>query len=192
MAEQAQVDLFGGVTDLDLARLLLADLHDDLVGKIARSRQLADLSEALSPDGTLLTGGQVTFAVWTEARASFIHGHFIATVMLCQSLAEHILASYLELALGGQALPDQISFTETLGRCVSSNFLDAELASELKHLMRLRNPLSHYRSIDDPRNLTRRSINTTTHAEDISFGDASFAIRVAVRLLALPQFRLGR
>ena len=47
-AEPDQLDLLSELGDLDLVRHLLADLHDDLPGKIARLRQLVDLSETLS------------------------------------------------------------------------------------------------------------------------------------------------
>jgi hypothetical protein len=57
--------------------------------------------------------------------------------------------------------------------------------------MTLRNPLSHYRSINDPSNLSRRVLDTMFPAESHLRSDASFAISMAIRLLALPAFRLG-
>jgi hypothetical protein len=62
--------------------------------------------------------------------------------------------------------------------------------SDLKKLMQLRNPLSHFRGIDDASNLTRRMLNSGVMEEDHLKGDASFALSMAVRLLSLPSFRL--
>ncbi len=55
-----QSDLLSTITELDLVRFLLADLHDDLEAKISRFRQLTDLSSVLGAAGTMLFGGEVT------------------------------------------------------------------------------------------------------------------------------------
>jgi hypothetical protein len=192
MPEGEQTDLLSPVSELSLVQLLLADIHDDLAGKVGRFRQLTDLSAALGFYGTMLPGGETTLAAWTEARTSFVHGNYVATVMLCQGLAEHMLAAHLSLRLDVQELPKRISFSDTLERCVKRNAITADHAKDLRHLMKLRNPLSHFRGIDDPSNLSRRILDTRQQAESHLFGDASFAIGVAIRLLALPAFRIDR
>jgi hypothetical protein len=186
-----QADLFGNVDDVDLLRWLLADLHDDLSGKLARFRQLTDISAALGPGGTLMPGGETTYNAWSEARTSFIHGNYIATVMLCQGLAEHLLAAYLELGLCGEPLPHRVRFNDTLERCLFRQIITEADAADLRRLMDFRNPLSHYRSISDPLNLSRRVLDSQQPAEHHLLSDASFAISMAVRLLALPPFRLS-
>jgi len=60
MIDDPQADLLSSVTDLDCARMLLAALHDDLIGKVARFRQLNELSVALGPHGTMLPGGDTS------------------------------------------------------------------------------------------------------------------------------------
>jgi hypothetical protein len=62
MAEEDQFDLLSPIKELGLVRILLADLHDDLPGKIARFRQLTDLSAALGSNGTMMPGGETTYA----------------------------------------------------------------------------------------------------------------------------------
>ena len=194
MTESDQADLLSDIGELSLVRFLLADLHDDLKGKVARFRYLADLSGAMGSSGTMLPGGETASGAWLEARTSFVHGNYIATILLCQGFAEHILAAHLELPSGGvmpAELPNRISFNETLERCLASKVISDELAGKLRRLMNLRNPLSHYRSISDSSNLTRRAITTLVPAEIHLHQDASFAIGVAVQLLSLPAFRLG-
>jgi hypothetical protein len=191
MNEPHQADLFDNLDDVELIRWLLADLHDDLSGKLSRFRQLTDISAALGPGGTLMPGGETVYNVWNEARISFIHGNYIATVMLCQGLAEHLLAANLELGLGGEPLRDHIRFNETLEHCVLRQTISEVDAKDLRRLMALRNPLSHYRNINDPSNLTRRVLDSQRPAEHHLLSDASFAISMAVRLLALPSFRLS-
>ncbi|MBY5841087.1 hypothetical protein J3P71_19360 [Rhizobium leguminosarum] len=166
MDDELQLDILCPVNDLGLVRFLLADLHDDLSSKVARFRQLADLSMSLCANGTMLTGGETTYLAWTEARTSFVHGNYIATVMLCQGLAEHLLASYLELGLQGEQLPPKVSFRETLERCLKRGIIIDADAKDLQRLMKLRNPLSHYRNVDDPSNLTRRMLESRLPAID--------------------------
>jgi hypothetical protein len=190
--DEEQLDLLSPASELGLVRSLLADLHDDLEGKIGRFRQLVDLSSTLGAAGTMFAGGEITFAAWTEARSSFVHGNFVATVMLCQSLAEHLLASYLSLGLNADEIPNRVAFKETLDRCLAKGILGKEDAADLRRLMELRNPLSHYRSIDDEHSLSRRVLETQQRAELHLFADASFAIGTAVQILSLPAFRLVR
>lgn len=192
MIEGDNEELLSPLTDLGLVRLLLADLHDDLGGKVARFRQLSDLSASLGCYGTMLPGGEAALRTWTEARTSFVQGNYIATVMLCQSLAEHMLAAHLSLGLHEQGLPKQIRFPDTLERCLEQGVLAVDDAKGLRRLMELRNPLSHFRGIDDPSNLSRRVLDTQKSAESHLFSDASFAIGMATRLLALPIFRIDR
>jgi hypothetical protein len=139
----------------------------------------------------MLPGGETTHAAWTEARTSFIHGNYVATVLLCQGLAEHILAAHLALGIDREGLPNRVSFHETVLRSIASNLITERDAEDLRRLMTLRNPLSHYRSINDPSNLSRRVLDTKVSAESHLRSDANFAISMAIRLLALPAFRLG-
>ena len=185
-------DLLSEISDFDLVRHLLADLHDDLSGKIARSRQLVDLSDALGLFGTMLFGGEITDAAWREARWSFIHGNFAATVLICQALAEHLLGSYVYAALPMSDFPKRASFAETLRRCQERNVISDKDAADLRRLMDLRNPLSHFRDVNDPGSIFRRVLSTMEPAQEHLRRDANFAIGLAVRLLALPAFRLGK
>ncbi len=185
------MELLSSIRDVDVFRVLLADLHDDMEGKVARFRQLADLSMSLGSGGTMMPGGETALAAWTEARSSFVHGNFVATIMLCQGLAEHVLAAHLSLGLDGERLPDRVSFVHSLTRCLEKEVIAEQDADDLRRLMKMRNPLTHYRSIDDPSNLSRRVVDTQQPAEAHLLTDATFAMSMAIRLLSLPVFRLG-
>lgn len=184
-----QGKLFSALADVDFFRELLGDLYDDVAGKVARFRQLADLSMGLGAHGTMIPG-ETSHVSWLEARSSFIHGNFIATVMVCQGLAEHVLASHISMGMNANRLPNRVQFKETLKRCMDDGVISAELAENLRRLMELRNPLAHYRDIDDASNLTRRAVDFSTHPQEHLMGDATFAMSVAVKLLSLPQFRV--
>jgi len=191
MGDKAQSDLLSGICDLDAVSHLLADLHDDLLGKVTRFRHLADLGGALGTQGTMLFGGAATFNAWTEARSSFVHGNFAATILLCQSLVENLLAAFLHAGLMMDDLPPRIAFRETLKRCQDRNLISNQDSGDLERLMNLRNPLSHFRTVADGQNIDRRAITAGLRSEALIERDASFAIGLAERILAKPQFRLG-
>lgn len=184
-------DILSELAELDVVRLLLTDLHNDLSGRVGRYRQLADISANLGSEGAIITGGEVAFAAWCEARSCFVQGNFVATVLLCQALAEQMLAAYLNLGLDDEPLPRKVTFRETVNRCVARGILSALDVRDLQRLADLRNPLSHHRHMDDPTNLSRRVLDEKIAGQEHLRRDATFAITMAVRLLALPAFRLG-
>jgi len=184
-------DLLSSVSDLDAISHLLADLHDDLRGKVTRFRYLADIDGSLGSGGTMIFGGSATFTAWTEARSSFVHGNFAATILLCQSLAENLLAAFLHAALPMEDLPPRIAFRETLKRCRDRDLITGKEAGELERLMSLRNPLSHFRPVDNDQNIDRRAMTARLRPEALIEQDASFAIGLAVRILGKAPFRLG-
>ena len=93
--ERGQPDLLSDLSDLDLARHLLADMHDGLEGKASRLRFLTNLSGTMGQRGTMIFGGPAAYLAWVEARDCFVHGNFVATVLLCQGMVEQLLAAFL-------------------------------------------------------------------------------------------------
>ncbi|PZV34904.1 hypothetical protein [Mesorhizobium kowhaii] len=182
-------DLFSTPSDVELLQLLLADLHDDLAGRLGRYHYLIDHGRSLGIGGTLLFGGTVAHTALIEARSSFVHGNFAATILLCQSLAENTLAGFLHVA--GEDLPPKVGFHETLRRSSANGFLSSGEVTDLKRLADLRNPLSHFRNVNDPDNLVRRSVTGGELAEDVLAHDAHFAIATAIRLMSKAPFRVG-
>lgn len=189
--DEDQHDLLSEISELELFRHLLAELHDDLAGRVSRFRMLTDLGRDMGRHGTMIFGGTAAEHAWIEARASFVHGNFAATVLLCQGLVEHLLAAYLQGGLLMDDLPERLQFRETLRRCRDRDIISEQDVTDLKRLMALRNPLSHFRHMHDASNVDRRSIQSGETAEDLMRKDAIFAIGLAVRMLAKPAFRLG-
>ncbi|WP_242098816.1 hypothetical protein [Sphingomonas sp. CROZ-RG-20F-R02-07] len=186
-----QRDLLSDLHDLDFVRLLLAEMHDDLLGRVSRFRQLDDTVSAVGSRQSMIPGGEVAYAAWVEARSSFVHGNFVATVLLSQAFAEQVLAAMLIMGLDAEPIPAKIKFPVTLKRCIARGMISQQDADDLRRLMNLRNPLSHHRLIDDPTNLSRRAIDACIPGEEHLRRDATFAISMVVRLLALPMIRLG-
>ncbi|QOF73617.1 hypothetical protein IG197_11430 [Aminobacter sp. SR38] len=191
MSRDDQPDLLSDHSDLDFVRHLLADLHDDLPDKVGRFRMLTDLGAQMGRSGTMIFGGHAAYHAWVEARSSFVHGNFVATILLCQGLVEHLLAAYLHAGLLIDDLPDRIQFADTLRRCREREVISDEDVTDLRRMMALRHPLSHFRHAHDGSNLDRRSIDKSTTVEELLRRDVIFSIGLAVRMLAKPAFRLG-
>lgn len=66
--------------------------------------------------------------------------------------------------------------------------LHDDLDAKVARFHQLADP--HFRAIDDPSQLSRRVLDSKLSAQENLLSDATFAISVAVRLLALPKFRL--
>ncbi|WP_415183862.1 hypothetical protein [Phaeovulum sp.] len=184
-------DILSDLSDLDFVRHLLADLHDDLPEKVGRFRMLTDLGGQMGRSGTMIYGGYASYHAWVEARSSFVHGNFVATILLCQGLAEHLLAAYLHAGLLVENIPERIQFADTLRRCRERDVVSDHDVADLRRMMDLRNPLSHFRHVDDGSNLDRRTIDTGASAEELLRRDAVFCIGLVVTILAKPAFRLG-
>lgn len=190
MGEGDQPDLLSDLSDLDFVRHLLADLHDDLPEMVGRFRMLTDLGSEMGRSGTMIFGGHAAYHAWVESRSSFVHGNFVATILLCQGLVENLLAAYMHAGLLIDDVPERIKFADTLRRCREREVISDDDVADLRRLMGLRNPLSHFRHVDGS-HLERRNMDQRTSAAELLRRDASFAISIAVRILAKPAFRLG-
>ncbi len=76
-------------------------------------------------------------------------------------------------------------------RCQDRNLISSEDFGDLERLMSLRNPLSHFRTVADDQNIDRWAITAGLRSDALIKQDAWFAIGLATRILAKPQFRLG-
>jgi hypothetical protein len=186
MSDPDQKELFSDWGAFDLTRLLLKDLHDDLPSRVERLRYVFDLSAAMGTGSAMIFGGLTAFHAYEEARGSFVHGNYIATNMLCQSLLENLLAALLYAA--GDELPPKVHFSETLRRCRAKGVLSLEDSASVERLANLRNPLSHFRDVNDSSNLTRRF---DQEVSDLLKADAYFAIGIAIKVLSKPPFKIG-
>lgn len=183
-------NLLSGLDDLDVAQQLLAELHDDIRGRVGRLHMLADLSRELGLCGAMIPGGTIAYRAWSEARGSFINGHFVATVLLCQGMMEHMLASDLEMGIDPMEMPPKASAKTIRKRSREVGLISPDEERELELLERLRNPLTHHRKVNDPEHIDQQALLEKAHSSDILERNAVFAITLVMRMLAKPSFRL--
>lgn len=183
-------NLLSGFDDVDLVQHLVAELHDDLRARVARLHMLADMNRELGVKGAMLTGGTISGRAWIEARASFINGHFVATVLLCQGLMENLLASELQARIDSISLPGKATAKAIRRESLKAGLISAAEERDLELLELLRNPLIHYREANDPEHIDQQASTERTHGETILERNAQFAIVLTMQILAKPSFRL--
>lgn len=183
-------NLMSGLDDVDMAQHLLAELHDGLRGRVARLHMLTDQSRDLGMRGAMLPGGSITYRAWTEARSSFVSGHFVATVLLCQGLMEHLLASDLDMRLDPVPVSPKATARESRRLSREEGLITSEEVRELERLESLRNPLTHYRKANDPEHIDQQAMRGRIDTDAILERDAEFAITLTMKMLSKPSFRL--
>jgi hypothetical protein len=178
---------------IDIASYLTADFGDNLAGAVARYRFLMELDANFGSDWIMLPGGTASFQAYTESRTSFVFGNFLATIVLAQGLVENLLGSHLYIQEGIKpihGLPQRQSgdlsarpsVREILSKSVEDGLISADLKARIDRLIGLRNPLVHYRNVDDGAHLMRRSMKENIPESELLETDADFAVSVIVEL----------
>ena len=92
-------------------KVLLADLHDDLQGRVERLRLLIAVESDFGQGrGLLLPGGMPAQFAYVETRHAFVSGNFLSVILLSQCVLENILGSQIGIESvsreikGGQAI----------------------------------------------------------------------------------------
>jgi hypothetical protein len=177
-------------TDLHLVRYLLGEIYDDLDGRVFRAKYLAALdSDFGGAEGTVVFGGTPAFLAYQDARCSWVAGNYVATVLVCQALLENLLTAYLHAACIEVAKRPRLE--QTLRKCRTQGLLSKQDEADIVRLVKQRNPLTHFRLLEDLDHLDRRAVNSGTHPVSIAQEDARFAITLVVRILGKAIFASG-
>lgn len=153
--------------------------------------------------GVMLPGGPTTHLAYIEARSSFVAGNFLATILLSQGLIENLLGGHLSLdnvsrevrnlaPRESKPLGSRPKIRPLLEHALEAGIVDSRDIENVNRLMNLRNPLVHFRNVDDPTNLTRRAMMEGVPHEQIMYDDARFAISTVVAFVGKTHFAIGR
>ena len=179
-------------------KTLLADLHDDLEGRVERLRLLIAIESDFGQGrGLLLPGGTPAQFAYLETRQAFVLGSFLSVILLSQCMLENVLAAQVGLEAvsreikGGEPIEmsSRPSFRQTITNCRTVGIINEEDEDDLIRLSDLRNALSHFRDVNDQSHLDRRAMDQRLAAAQICEQDARFAIVVFIRILAKSEFR---
>lgn len=171
------------VSELDCVQHIFGDINGDLRSKVERLMFLCTTHDRVLDAENLLTFGGVTVQeVWREARWSYIHGNYIATVLLCQGFVEHLVAS---TAFGaGEKLPKRATLRDALKRAFARGYISEDEVEDIERLIALRNPLSHFRRPLDPSSISGRAVTEDEEYHELLKRDGRFAIELATKMLS--------
>jgi hypothetical protein len=169
-------------------------VRDELVQALLRSddfsrEERAERIEWLSVCDSrppAFSGPMDTLRIIEEARRCYIHGHFVATVMLATAFLEHTLADELEhlgLLKGKPTLERMID--------LARNHLELpiDLLNRANRLREVRNPFTHRRPHDDKDTFGNRFRAARAHPNTILEADAQLAIKVMYELFKCTLWR---
>lgn len=176
-------------------------MHNELPGRLGRFKLLVALEADFAGSGVMLPGGHVTHMAYSEVRAAFVAGHLLTVIVLAQSLIENLLGAHADLddisreikrRLKVKKLHSRPHFDDIIKSCLERGVLTPSDVANLQRVRSIRNPLIHYRSVEDEGGFTRRWLDARESPFDLIEADARFCISTVVALVGKPEFTLGR
>lgn len=147
--------------------------HDD-ESRTARARRIEWASSLYQSPG-IVSGEFAQLRLMEEARACFIYGQFLATVLCATSAVEHLLVAELETKIS-------LSGKETLGPLVQmacdADLFPQEVIQRLRAMNECRTPLAHRRSPEHRSTLVSRYLHHKVHPDALMESDARSALEV--------------
>jgi hypothetical protein len=185
------------------AEMLLRELTDDLGRRVERLRFLIALDQDFGRGTLMLPGGEVSYFAYVEARSSFVAGNFLSAVLAAQCFVENILGGHLivdetvrpihgQSALASGPVGRRPKLRQLIDKGIESEIISPTQASRIEQLATIRNPLMHFRDVDDPAQLGRRVLNQRVQAVEIMEADARFALTTVIELASSSGPVIGR
>lgn len=116
-----------------------------------------------------------TSAVMQEARSSYVHGNFIATLVLALAYAEHVINDALPPPLPGKKTP---TMSAAIKQARATHLFPEDLLDGAARLYEFRNPFVHRRNADDPDTMGQRVLSNKAHPKTILEQDARDALQI--------------
>jgi hypothetical protein len=158
----------------ELKPLLEALSWFDEDSKLARARRIEWASSLYQSSG-LVSGEIVPLSLMEEARACFVNGQFMATVLCATSVIEHLLVDELD-ARG--VTNGKSTLGPSIGVARDAQIFPAALLERVETLNSLRNPIAHRRGEQDASSLATRYRRHQVHPSALLESDARFSLEV--------------
>lgn len=122
-----------------------------------------------------MMGRPDTMRLLSEAPETYVHGQFVASLMLAAAYVEHTLMEELERAgVEKKRMSLELAIEEARQRKLfAEDWLRRADSVRLK-----RNPFSHLRRPDDPDTLGQRYMRLSTHPDALMQADAEEALEL--------------
>lgn len=127
--------------------------------------------------------------VFEEAKATFVHGCFVSTVVLASAFCEH----WMSAKLSGQGYGEAANrgLKEISKFCRSNDLLDSVILDKVDRLRLTRNPFIHLKSFDHPHTLGQRLFKRGFVHDNVLLEEDAKEALVAMYAVAQYSFRRG-
>ena len=132
-----------------------------------------DWASSLYQHPGLVSGEVVPLSMMEEARACFVNGQHMATVLCATSVVEHLLVAELK-----STLTEKPTLGQSIDAVEEEQIYSALTIKDLRELNELRNPLAHRRDASDPSTLVNRYLAKQVHPDTIKEQDARRSLEV--------------
>jgi len=160
--------------------------RDEARSRTSRARRLRFLTKEYGGGDYRLFYDQLAALAFEEARQVYLHGLFIACMLMCQVCVEQMLCGLLNAA--GRNELKGATYEQILRKARDQKLLSTAEFATFDRLRKWRNPYVHSRPIGSKGTLIRRAIDSKTSPEEITARDARIAIRSVFRLCQRRPF----
>lgn len=163
------------VSQKNIAELITWLETDEAVSREGRAHRLSHLLEVVQlPEDGIFFRGEISRQSFEEVRISYIHGLYLATVLLSLACIEWEVAG--RLYEEGWEKAKSARLEELLLKAHESGILSNAELDTFQHLRRMRNSQAHFRPPCKPSSLTRRTVEQNRLSNDVMMTDAQQAV----------------
>lgn len=176
---------------MEMEQLIALLAEDEARSRPFRAERLRLLLDEYGHEGIrLFPGGLISSMAFEEARQAYLHGLFVAYIIMCQVCLEHMLAGLFRQA--GRDDLGRATFEALLREACSQRFLSADEFALFDRLRTIRNPYTHPRTPTGKGSIIQRAVDEDEAVEDVIVEDAELAIRALLRLCRRHPFALSQ
>ena len=149
--------------------------NDEKASREWRARRLRHLMEVIqTPEEGVLFHGELSFQSFNEVRLAYIHGLYLATILLSLTCIEQELSGQLYAAGWERAKKTQLK--KLLVKAHEFGILSETELDTFQRLRNVRNAYAHFRAVCDSSSLLHRSVDQHELPNDVIETDAQQAI----------------
>ena len=161
----------------DIEELISWLKTDEAASREKRAHRLSYLLKVVQPPKNgICFQGETSLQSFEEARRAYIHGLYLATVLLSLTCIEREIAGRLYAA--GWEEAKEATLKDLLSKAHKEGIISVQELNTLHHLRRIRNSQTHFHPPDASSSMLRRTVGQNMLTNEVFKKDAEQAIEV--------------
>lgn len=170
---------------MDIEKLIAWLTTDEAASRERRASRLSHFLNVVQlPEDGIYFQGETSLQAFEEARLAYIHGLYLATVLLSLTCIEREIAGRLYAAGWEEAKKTRLK--DLLSKAHEEGMISVQELTTLHHLRRIRNSQTHFHPPGASSSMSRRIVDQNMLPNEVFKEDAEQAIE------ALGKFFEGR